>query len=210
MSTGLIIPNTPGGIYIIKAENPHYEQQTGMGMYKIGLHYGGIEGTEERANKHRTSCPLKIKMIRLFAVDENTVLPSLRKELNFRQTGGVYEMEQFLHALFKECGAEQIGHGTEWFALPLNTFDDPKECPTLQDILSNAPSFSSITAFKYLGQNTSMQNTPLSAGWASVKAVLPKTKTGRLTATAKRGDIKVYFSEWVKGKKMQASLVPLC
>ena len=55
-----------------------------------------------------------------------------------------------------------------------------------------------------------MQKTTASAGWAAVKAVLPKTKTGKLTTTAKRGDIKVYFSEKKRGVKMTCSLVPLC
>jgi len=210
MSTGLIIPNTPGGIYIIKAECKEYEAATGMGMYKIGLHYGGKEGTEERAKAHKTSCPHKIRFVRIFAVDENTVMPSLRSENGHTRVGGVYEMEQMLHALMRECGAKNIGDGKEWFALPLTIFEDENECPTLQKVLADAPSFYKVTAFYYLGHHTSMQRTTKSAGWAAVKAILPKTKTGKLTAAARRGDIKVYFSPKQKGKKMTCSLKPLC
>ena len=108
MSTGLIIPNVPGGIYIIKAECKEFEDATGRGMYKIGLHYGGVDGTYERAFAHKTSCPHKIKPVRIFAVDENTIMPSLRSETNHTRTGGVYEMEQMLHALMIECGAKNL------------------------------------------------------------------------------------------------------
>tara|TARA_B100001778_G_C18402098_1_gene544675 strand:+ start:100 stop:732 length:633 start_codon:yes stop_codon:yes gene_type:complete len=210
MSTGLIIPNVPGGIYIIKAECKEFEDATGRGMYKIGLHYGGVDGTYERAFAHKTSCPHKIKPVRIFAVDENTAMPSLRSETNHTRIGGVYEMEQMLHALMIECGAKNIGDGNEWFSIPLKFFADREECPSLQNVLAAAPRFEDVTAFKYLGQHTSMQKTTASAGWAAVKAVLPKTKTGKLTTAAKRGDIKVYFSEKKKGVKMTCSLVPLC
>ena len=211
MSTGLIIPNVPGGIYIIKAECKPLEKITGRGMYKIGLHYGGMEGTYERAFAHKTSCPLKIKPVRIFAVDENTPMPSLRTETKHVRIGGVYEMEQMLHALMRECGAENIGDGNEWFSIPLKFFEDKKECPTLHEVLGKAPRFEDVTAFKYLCKSfTSMQNTTASAGWAAVKAILPKTKTGKLTASARRGDIKVYFAEYKKGRKMTCSLKPLC
>ena len=46
--------------------------------------------------------------------------------------------------------------------------------------------------------------------WAAVKAILPKTKTGKLTLAARRGDIKIYFSAKQKGRKMTCSLKPLC
>ena len=210
MSTGLIIPNVPGGIYIIKAECKPLEEITGRGMYKIGLHYGGMDGTYERAFAHKTSCPLKIKPVRIFAVDENTPMPSLRSETNHVRIGGVYEMEQMLHALMRECGAENIGDGNEWFSIPLKFFEDRKECPTLHEVLGKAPRFEDVTAFKYLGQHTSMQKTTASAGWEAVKAILPKTKTGKLTAAARRGDIKIYFSAKQKGKKIECSLKPLC
>ena len=69
--------NEPGGIYVIRAICDAFELATGMMLVKIGISYKGREGTLARAIDHKTSCPHSIKIVRTFAVDWNTLIPSL-------------------------------------------------------------------------------------------------------------------------------------
>ncbi len=75
MTQGRKEANCPGGIYIVAARCPYFEEATGMMKIKIGLSFAGRQYTKTRAMKHRTSCPDELEIIRTFAVDENTSIP---------------------------------------------------------------------------------------------------------------------------------------
>ena len=143
-------PNAQGGIYIIRAKCDAYELATGMMLVKIGLCYKGREGTLNRAIEHKTSCPHSIQIIRTFAVDSNTTIESLTQK---PMTGGVHEMERYLHHVCEEYGWEHVGDGTEWFAVPLDFIKNKNRCPELQAVMANAPAWSDVEAFEILGHD---------------------------------------------------------
>ena len=148
--------NEPGGIYIIRAICEAYELATGMMMIKIGLCYKGRKGTLDRAIEHKTSCPHSIDIVRTFAEDDDTPIPT---HTNGGSTlGGVHEMERYLHHLMEELGCEHIGDGTEWFAVPLDLLSNKDKCPELQAAINNAPAWSSVTAFERLGHDVNTTN----------------------------------------------------
>ena len=150
MTQGRKEANCPGGIYIVAARCPYFEEATGMMKIKIGLSFAGRQYTKTRAMKHRTSCPDELEIIRTFAVDENTSIPIPEGTL-----GGVHEMERYLHALMVAYGWARIGQGTEWFAVPTDLVEDPTVCPELQEVLTSAPAFSEVRCFQRIGQNKS-------------------------------------------------------
>ena len=151
MTQGYKRTNEPGGIYIIRAVCDHYELATGRIMIKIGLCYKGREGTLKRAMEHKTSCPQTIDIVRTFAVDDDTEIPSLLG--NGKQLGGVHEMERYLHHLMEEMGCQHIGDGTEWFSVPADLLRNADKCPELQQVLAAAPDWRSVTAFERLGHD---------------------------------------------------------
>ena len=156
MTQGRKEDNCPGGIYIVAARCPYFEEATGMMKIKIGLSFAGRQYTKTRAMKHRTSCPDELEIIRTFAVDENTSIPIPEGTL-----GGVHEMERYLHALMVAYGWARIGQGTEWFAVPTDLVSDPTLCPELQQVLTSAPAFSEVRCFQRIGQNkSSLSRTP--------------------------------------------------
>ena len=146
--------NEPGGIYIIRAICEAYELATGMMMIKIGLCYKGRKGTLDRAIEHKTSCPHSIDIVRTFAVDWNTVIPSVLQK-GF-QIGGVHEMERYLHHVMEELGYEHVGDGTEWFAVPLDLISNDKRCPELQKVLDKAPAWKEVEVFEALGHDVNV------------------------------------------------------
>ena len=156
MTQGRKEDNCPGGIYIVAARCPYFEEATGMMKIKIGLAYKGREGTKKRALDHKTSCPDDLEIIRTFAVDENTSIPIPEHTI-----GGVHEMERYLHSVMVAYGWAHIGQGTEWFAVPTDLVSDPTLCPELQQVLTSAPAFSEIRCFQRIGQNkSSLSRTP--------------------------------------------------
>ena len=146
--------NEPGGIYVIRAICDAFELATGMMLVKIGISYKGREGTLNRAIEHKTSCPHSIDIVRTFAVDWNTVIPSVLKK-GF-QIGGVHEMERYLHHVMEELGYEHVGDGTEWFAVPLDLISNPKRCPELQEVMAAAPAWRDVKAFETLGHDVNV------------------------------------------------------
>ena len=146
--------NEPGGIYVIRAICDAFELATGMMLVKIGICYKGREGTLARAIEHKTSCPHSIDIVRTFAVDWNTVIPSLIKK-GF-QIGGVHEMERYLHHVMEEYGYEHVGDGTEWFAVPLDLISNDKRCPELQKVMAAAPAWKEVKAFQALGHDVNV------------------------------------------------------
>ena len=156
MTQGRKEDNCPGGIYIVAARCPYFEEATGMMKIKIGLAYKGREGTKKRAMDHKTSCPDDLQIMALFAVDENTSIPAPAHTI-----GGVHEMERYLHSVMVAYGWAHIGQGTEWFAVPTDLVSDPTLCPELQQVLTSAPAFSEVRCFQRIGQNkSSLSRTP--------------------------------------------------
>ena len=166
MTQGYKRTNEPGGIYIIRAVCDHYELATGRIMIKIGLCYKGREGTLKRAMEHKTSCPHSIDIVRTFAVDSDTEIPSL---LGSRaKQGGVHEMEQYLHHVMEEMGCEHMGDGREWFSVPADLLRNVDKCPELQQVLADAPDWGSVRAFQILGHDANTTTRENKAILASV------------------------------------------
>ena len=158
--------NEPGGIYVIRAICDAFELATGMMLVKIGISYKGREGTLKRAIEHKTSCPHSIDIVRTFAVDWNTLIPSLLGRFSLIN-GGVHEMERYLHHVMEEYGYEHVGDGTEWFAVPLDLLSNDDRCPEFQKVLNNAPAWRDVEVFEALGHDVNVTT-------AASKAILKK------------------------------------
>ena len=153
MTQGRKEANCPGGIYIVAARYPYFEEATGMMKIKIGLSYKGETGTMKRALEHKTSCPDDLQLLEIFAVDDMTPIPMPEETI-----GGVHEMERYLHALMVAYDWAHIGQGTEWFAVPCDLLTNPLKCPEMHRVIANAPDWDEVSAFVRLGQDTNTTN----------------------------------------------------
>ena len=160
-ATGQIHRNVPGVLYIVKEV---YDKKFGDTSHsewvpvKIGLAYGDYRAGVQREKAHKTGSSAKKVTLCSFCVDEDTEIPTPEGT-----KGGVYEMEQFLHYVMKSYGWENVGAGTEWFAIPRVVADmicdieaakagaaikfNWAKCPELARAIAYAPSEQDIPAF---------------------------------------------------------------
>ena len=160
-ATGQIHENVPGVLYIVKEV---YDKKFGDSSHsewvpiKIGLAYGDYRAAVQREKAHKTGSSARKVTLATFCVDEDTEIPTPEGT-----RGGVYEMEQYLHYVMTTYGWENVGAGTEWFAIPRTVADmicaidqakqgiDSKfnwaKCPELARAIAYAPSEQDIPAF---------------------------------------------------------------
>ena len=160
-ATGKVVKNVPGMIYIIR-EIPDPEVATpveGIASIKLGIVYGNDEAIKFRENQMKTGSSSRKYTLAAFPVDEDTEMPTPEGT-----KGGVYEMEQFLHSVFKLNGWKQVGEAKEWFAVPTSLVDMIRDirkiregvtkkslrwtvCPELAKAFAYAPKHDDIPAF---------------------------------------------------------------
>ena len=124
---------------------------------KIGLAYGDYRAGVMREKEHKTGSSAKKVTLCSFCVDEDTEIPTPEGT-----RGGVYEMEQYLHYIMGRYGWENVGSGTEWFAIPRAVADmcsdieavktgaevkfNWAKCPELARAIAYAPSEKDVPA----------------------------------------------------------------
>ena len=136
-ATGKVVKNVPGMIYII-IEIPDPAVATpveGIAVIKLGIVYGNEEAIRFRENQMKTGSSSRKYKVAAFPVDEDTEMPTPEGT-----RGGVYEMEQFLHSVFKLNGWKQVGEAKEWFAVPTSLVDMIRDIRNIEDGSSNKKS----------------------------------------------------------------------
>ena len=158
--TGQVHENVPGVLYIVKEV---YDKKFGDSGHsdwvpvKIGLAYGDYRAGVMREKEHKTGSSAKKVTLCSFCVDEDTEIPTPEGT-----RGGVYEMEQYLHYIMGRYGGENVGSGTEWFAIPRAVADmcsdieavktgaevkfNWAKCPELARAIAYAPSEKDVPA----------------------------------------------------------------
>ena len=158
-ATGQIHKNVPGVLYIVKeVYDKKFESNDSEWVpVKIGLAYGDYRAGVIREKEHTTGSSAKKVTLCSFCVDEDTEIPTPEGT-----RGGVYEMEQYLHYIMGRYGWENVGSGTEWFAIPKAVADmcydieavktgaeikfNWAKCPELARAIAYAPSEKDVPA----------------------------------------------------------------
>ena len=157
--TGQVHKNVPGVLYIVKEvyDKKFSSNDSEWVPVKIGLAYGDYRAGVMREKEHKTGSSAKKVTLCSFCVDEDTEIPTPEGT-----RGGVYEMEQYLHYIMGRYGWENVGSGTEWFAIPRAVADmcsdieavktgaevkfNWAKCPELARAIAYAPSEKDVPA----------------------------------------------------------------
>ena len=158
--TGQVHKNVPGVLYVVKEvyDKKFSNNDSEWVPVKIGLAYGDYRAGVLREKEHKTGSSAKKVTLCSFCVDEDTEIPTPEGT-----RGGVYEMEQYLHHVMGTYGWENVGAGTEWFAIPRVVADmcsdieaaktgaeikfNWAKCPELARAIAYAPSEQDVPAF---------------------------------------------------------------
>ena len=157
--TGQVHKSVPGVLYIVKEvyDKKFSSNDSEWVPVKIGLAYGDYRAGVMREKEHKTGSSAKKVTLCSFCVDEDTEIPTPEGT-----RGGVYEMEQYLHYIMGRYGWENVGSGTEWFAIPRAVADmcsdieavktgaeikfNWAKCPELARAIAYAPSEKDVPA----------------------------------------------------------------